>query len=187
MPSKSAELRLLGVRLPLPSPRFKPAPEAGFNHIQPLPIQPMILARKWPCDLDQNENLEAALGISRTGATFIEEMRSLAQDLGAYLYMPGIHALTELLDNKDEMVRYNAAASLASNFIYRPATARLLTMLTSDPDEDCRSMAAWQGAEPRSTTTGFHPYPLLFAISMRLPAANRRRFCSDYFPVSQSL
>jgi hypothetical protein len=28
------------------------------------------------------------------------------------------------------------------NFIYIPATGRMLAMLASDPDEDCRSMAA---------------------------------------------
>ena len=93
--------------------------------------------------MDQNEkNMETALEKRRKGTASIEEVRALAQDLGAYLYMPGIPALVELLDNEDEMVRYDAAASLASNFIYRPATGRLLTMLASDPDEDCRSMAA---------------------------------------------
>jgi hypothetical protein len=50
--------------------------------------------------------------------------------------------LVELLDHEDDMVRYNAAASLAMNFIYKPATGRLLKMLAGDPDEDCRSMAA---------------------------------------------
>jgi HEAT repeat protein len=40
------------------------------------------------------------------------------------------------------MVRYNAAASLAMNFHYTPATGKLLVMLASDPDDDCRSMAA---------------------------------------------
>ncbi len=93
--------------------------------------------------MEQNEkNLEASLENWRKGVAFVEEVRSLAQNLGAYLFQPGIPALVELLDHKDEMVRYNAAASLAMNFVYKPATKRLLTMLANDPDEDCRSMAA---------------------------------------------
>ena len=93
--------------------------------------------------MDQNERgLEAALENWRKGAASIEGVRALARNLGVYLYMPGIPALIQLLDHNDEMVRYNAVASLASNFIHIPATGRLLTMLTSDSDEDCRSMAA---------------------------------------------
>jgi hypothetical protein len=93
--------------------------------------------------MDKDEkNLETSLENWRKGVAPVEDVRSLAQDLGAYLYMPGIPVLLELLDNKDEMVRYDAAASLAMNFIYIPATGRMLAMLASDPDEDCRSMAA---------------------------------------------
>lgn len=93
--------------------------------------------------MDQNEkNLKAALENWRQGTASVEELRSLAQDLGVYLYRPGISALIELLDHEDEIVRYNAAASLAMKFIYIPATGRLLKMLADDPDEDCRSMAA---------------------------------------------
>lgn len=93
--------------------------------------------------MDKKEkNLEASLENWRKGVASIEEVRSLAQDLGAYLYMPGIPILLELLEHKDEIVRYNAAGSLGSNFIYTPATGRLLKMLANDPDEDARSMAA---------------------------------------------
>jgi len=88
------------------------------------------------------KNLEASLENWRSGAASIEDVRSLAQDLGACLYEPGIPVLIELLDHQDDMVRYDAAASLAMNFVYVPATGRLLTMLASDRDEDCRSMAA---------------------------------------------
>src|ERR1035437_1471793 len=86
--------------------------------------------------------LEASLDNWRKGVALVEDVRSLAQDLGAYKYMPGIPVLVELLDDKDDMVRYNAAASLAMNFNYVPATGRILTMLAGDPDEDCRRMAA---------------------------------------------
>jgi HEAT repeat protein len=93
--------------------------------------------------MDQNEkNLESALESWRKGSSSVEDVRSLARDLGVNLYMPGIPALVELLGHEDEIVRYNAASSLGSNFIYRPATSRLLTMLARDPDDDCRSMAA---------------------------------------------
>jgi HEAT repeat protein len=93
--------------------------------------------------VDKNEKpLESSLENWRRGAASVEDVRSLAQDLGARLYKPGIPVLIELLDNQDDMVRYNAAASLAMNFVYIPATGRLLTMLASDRDEDCRSMAA---------------------------------------------
>jgi HEAT repeat protein len=93
--------------------------------------------------MSQNEkNLEAALENWRKGATSDEDLRSLALDLGAYKYTPGIPALVELLDHKDEMVRYNAAGSLATDFKDTLATGRLLTMLASDPDEHCKSMAA---------------------------------------------
>ena len=93
--------------------------------------------------MDKNEKkLQASLVNWRKDAASVEDVRSLAQDLGAYLYKPGIPALLELLDHKDEMVRYNAAESLAMNFVYTPVAGRLLTMLASDPDEDCKSMAA---------------------------------------------
>jgi len=93
--------------------------------------------------MDKNEkNLEASLENVRNGAASVEDVRSVAQDLGAYRYIPGIPLLVELLDHEDEIVRYNAAGSLGSNFIYRPATGRFLTMLADDPDEDCRSVAA---------------------------------------------
>jgi HEAT repeat protein len=93
--------------------------------------------------MDKNEkNMEASLENWRKGLASIEDVRSLAQDLGAYLYMPGIPALLELLEHKDEIVRYNAAGSLGSNFIYTPAIGRFLKMLANDPDEDCRSVAA---------------------------------------------
>lgn len=92
------------------------------------------------------ETNEKALEVSsdnwRKGVASVEDVRSLAQDLGAYLYTPGIPALLELMEHKDEIVRSNAAGSIGSNFVYTPATSRLLKMLANDPDEDCRSMAA---------------------------------------------
>jgi HEAT repeat protein len=93
--------------------------------------------------MDKNEkNLEASLENWRKGTASIDDVRSLALDLGANKYIPGIPVLVELLDHKDEMVRYNAAGSLATDFKYMPATRKLLTMLTGDPDDDCRGMAA---------------------------------------------
>jgi HEAT repeat protein len=88
------------------------------------------------------ENLEASLKKLRSGGASVEDVRSIALELGGYKYTPGIPALVELLDHRDDMVRYNAAGSLATDFKYVPATGKLLTMLASDPDEDCRSIAA---------------------------------------------
>lgn len=103
--------------------------------------------------MDKKEkNLETSLENWRSGAASIEDVRFLAQDLGAYLYRPGIPVLIELVDHQDDMVRYNAAASLAMNHVYLPATGRLLTMLASDRDEDCRSMAAFCLASLRHDT-----------------------------------
>lgn len=93
--------------------------------------------------MDKNEkDLEASLENWRKGVASVEDVRSLARDLGAYLYTPGIPALLEFLEHKDEIVRYNAAGSIGSNFVYTPATGRFLKMLANDPDEDCRSEAA---------------------------------------------
>lgn len=93
--------------------------------------------------MDENaRNLEASLENWRKGGAPVEDVRSLALDLGAYKYMPGIPVLVELMDHEDDMVRYNAAGSLATDFKYMPATAKFLTMLARDRDEDCRSMAA---------------------------------------------
>jgi HEAT repeat protein len=93
--------------------------------------------------MDENaRKLEASLENWRNGVAPVEDVRSLALDLGAYKYLPGVPVLVELMDDKDDMVRYNAAGSLATDFHYVPMTGRLITMLASDPDEDCRSMAA---------------------------------------------
>lgn len=93
--------------------------------------------------MDKNhKNLEASLERWQKGDASVEELRSLALDLGAHKYLPGVPVLVELLDHKDEFVRYNAAGSLATDFKYMPVTGRLLTMLASDPDEDCRTISA---------------------------------------------
>ena len=93
--------------------------------------------------MDQHEkDVEAALEQWRLGHASLDEVRALARNIGAYFFRPGIPSALELMDHEDEIVRYNAASSLGSNFIYRPATAKLQTMLARDPDEDCRSVAA---------------------------------------------
>src|SRR3984957_14853344 len=93
--------------------------------------------------MDENaRRLEASLESWRKGVAPVEDVRSLALNLGAYKCRPGIPVLVELMDHKDDMVRYNAAGSLATDFHYVPMTGRLIKMLASDPDDDCRSMAA---------------------------------------------
>jgi hypothetical protein len=50
MPSKSADLRVLGVQLPLPAPTLKPARDAGLEQIGNLGIQPAEITPKLSCD-----------------------------------------------------------------------------------------------------------------------------------------
>jgi HEAT repeat protein len=72
----------------------------------------------------------------------VDDTRSLAADIGNKQYFEGIPALMELLDDQDEIVRYNAAMSLGFEFQYKPAAAKLRLMLEKDSDEDSREMAA---------------------------------------------
>jgi hypothetical protein len=93
--------------------------------------------------MNQHENnVKCALGKWVDGTASVEELRSLAMDIGTCLFMPGIPALMKLLDHADGIVRYNAASSLAHNFVYEPATDRVLVMLAADDDGECRSIAA---------------------------------------------
>jgi HEAT repeat protein len=108
-------------------------------------------------------SLEQVLENWRQGRALLEEVRSLAADLGNEHYAAGVPDLIQLLEHDDEIVRYNAANSLAFEFHYEPSAGRLLAMLASDPDDDCRRVAAgaWcsvskqqgpphsQGARPR--------------------------------------
>jgi hypothetical protein len=121
--------------------------------------------------VDKNgRNVETSLEDWRKGAASLEGVRSFAQDLGACLYELGIPVLIELLDNQDDMVRYNAAASLAMSFVYIPATGRLLTMLARDGDEDCRSMAASGLASLRHDTKDHVVLAALAKASLEDPA-----------------
>ncbi len=86
--------------------------------------------------------LEQALDNWRQGRASLDEVRSLAADLGNQHFLPGIPAALELLEHEDEIVRYNAVMSLAFEFHHTPAADKLLAMLAGDPDEDCRRVAA---------------------------------------------
>jgi HEAT repeat protein len=87
-------------------------------------------------------NLERDLESWRQGCASIDQIRSLAADLGNQHYTAGISALMLLLDHGDEIVRYNAVNSLAFEFHHKPAADRLLAMLADDPDDDSRRVAA---------------------------------------------
>ena len=86
--------------------------------------------------------LEQALESWRQGRASLEQVRSLAADLGNQHFAPGIPGLIQLLEHKDEIVRYNAVNSLAFEFHHKPVADQLLAMLTRDPDDDCRRVAA---------------------------------------------
>jgi HEAT repeat protein len=87
-------------------------------------------------------DLEEAVDKWRKGCASLDDVVSLAAQLGNKHYLPGIPILMELFDHEDPIVRYNAAMSLGFEFHHRPAVERLLTMLADDPDEDCRHVAA---------------------------------------------
>jgi HEAT repeat protein len=89
-----------------------------------------------------NNILEQALENWRQGRASLEEVRSLAADLGNQHFAPGIPGLVQLLDHEDQIVRYNAVNSLAFEFHHEPIVRKLLAMLAEDSDEDCRRVAA---------------------------------------------
>ena len=92
--------------------------------------------------MEHDNNLERALDRWRQGIASLDEIRTLSQELGNQHFAPGIPALMQLLDNEDEIVRYNAAMALGFELHYEPATHKLLSMLASDIDEDVRDVAA---------------------------------------------
>lgn len=102
-----------------------------------------------------DDSLRLALDKWRKGQASVEEVRSLAADLGNQHYDPGVMDALELLTHEDAIVRRNAAMSLAYEYRYKPATEQLLTMLAVDPDNDCREVAAgglgnlWQNSKDR--------------------------------------
>jgi len=92
--------------------------------------------------MEAENGLEQALESWRQGRASLEQVRSLAADLGNQHYAQGIPELIELLKHDDEIVRYNAVNSLAFEFHHKPVADQLLAMLTGDPDDDCRRVAA---------------------------------------------
>lgn len=103
-------------------------------------------------DKDRQEALESW----HHGRASLDQIRKLAAEIGERHFAAGIPALTQLLDHEDEIVRHNAAMSLGFELHHKPATNRLLAMLSEDPDEDVRDVAAcalrtlWQGAKDLS-------------------------------------
>lgn len=90
----------------------------------------------------QGKNLQQLLEAWGEERASIEDLRSLAADLGNQHFVSGVPTLVQLLDHPDEIVRYNAVMSLAFAFHYLPIADQLLKMLADDPDEDCRRIAA---------------------------------------------
>jgi HEAT repeat protein len=92
--------------------------------------------------MNPDKSLDEALEAWRQRRASLAEVRSLAAAIGNQHYAPGIPALVQLLNHEDEIVRYNAAVSLAFEFHHTPAGEKLLSMLEKDPDEDCRDVGA---------------------------------------------
>ena len=88
------------------------------------------------------ERLRRILDAWKEGCASLDEIRDLAADLGNAHYAHGIPALLELLDNGDEIVRYNAINSLGFEFNHKGAIGKLILLLQADPDADCRDAAA---------------------------------------------
>jgi HEAT repeat protein len=89
-----------------------------------------------------DDSMKQAVKNWQEGRASLDQIRDLAADLGNQHFEPGIPIAVELLDHEDEIVRYNAAMSVAFGFHHTPAAGKLLAMLAADPDEDCRRIAA---------------------------------------------
>jgi hypothetical protein len=89
-----------------------------------------------------DKDLQRALEDLRMGRASLEEVRSMAADLGNRHFASGIPDLVQLLEHEDSIVRYNAVNSLAFEFHYKNVADRLLAILARDSDEDCRRIAA---------------------------------------------
>src|SRR5258708_12282903 len=86
--------------------------------------------------------LDVALENLRLGRDSLDQVVKMCRDIGQRRFERGIPVLLQLLDYDDEIVRYNAAMSLGFNLHYKPATSKLLAMLSGDLDEDVRDVAA---------------------------------------------
>jgi HEAT repeat protein len=93
--------------------------------------------------MDESKNdLDVILEDLRLGQASLDQIISLSRDIGKQRLERGIPALLQLIDHDDEIVRYNAAMSLGFDLHYKPATSKLLAMLSADLDEDVRDVAA---------------------------------------------
>jgi HEAT repeat protein len=89
-----------------------------------------------------DNDLDVALETLQLGRASLDQVMKLSRDIGQRHLERGIPVLLELLDYDDEIVRYNAAMSLGFKLHYKPATSKLLAMLSGDVDEDVRDVAA---------------------------------------------
>jgi HEAT repeat protein len=92
--------------------------------------------------MESPKDLKKALDAWQQRRASVEEVRSLAADLGNQHYAAGIPTLLQLLSHEDDIVRYNAANSLAFEFRHMTAAEKLMSMLAHDQDDDCRRVGA---------------------------------------------
>lgn len=76
------------------------------------------------------------------GTLSLDQTRNLAARIGDMKYVAGAPVLLQLLQHKDEIVRYHAIMSLGFNLRFKDGTSALVQVLKGDPDEDCRDAAA---------------------------------------------
>src|SRR5436309_2643593 len=91
---------------------------------------------------ESSKDIESLLANWQAGVASLEERRSLAAKIGDGKLSSRTSVLKKMLEDEDAIVRYNAINSLAFELNDRSAVERMLSILASDGDEDCRRVAA---------------------------------------------
>jgi len=78
----------------------------------------------------------------RKGKLSVREIADFAADAGNENYIEAETEVNQLLDHPDAIVRYNAMATVAYEWGRSPRIDRIIEILFTDRDEDCRRQAA---------------------------------------------
>jgi hypothetical protein len=90
----------------------------------------------------RGEELSNLLELWSSRRASLEEVRALAAEIGNQHWARATPVLIELLSHEDAIVRYNAINSLSFELNERLAEQKVLNILGSDQDEDCRRVSA---------------------------------------------
>ncbi|HZB87334.1 MAG TPA: HEAT repeat domain-containing protein [Terracidiphilus sp.] len=91
---------------------------------------------------DAGNDLKREIEAFRDGRATLDQLRDLAAGIGRQHWLTEAPILVELLQNGDEIVRYNAIMSLGFELKLHVVTDSLIKMVEEDPDGDCRDAAA---------------------------------------------